>query len=1323
MPQPLPSKEQTLFRSLVKFYEGKLYKKGLKAAEQILKKHPTHGDTQAMKALILNSQGQGDEAFALCKEALRNDMKSHICWHVYGLLWRSVKNYPEAIKSYKMALRLEPGSLNILRDLALLQCQVRDYEGYIESRRKMMQERPQLRQNWTALAVAYHLSGNYAEAENILKTYEETLKQPPSKLDLEHSEATLYKNQIIYESGDVERALKHLDEVVRVSLDRCAALELKAKYLLELGQKEEAEKAYRILLGRNSEYRAYFDGLEKSLGLDRSNDADIEKLNELYQSFASKNERNDAARRIPLDFLQGEAFKTQVDQYLRRMLNKGVPSTFPNIKSLYQDEEKKAVIEELVLGYASEKQTNGETNGDNSDRFEQSVLYFLAQHYNYVQSRDLNKAMEYIDKLLEKDPKSVDYNQTKARIYKHMGDVQKASETINHARELDERDRYINTKCAKYQLRNNENETALNTMSKFTRNETVGGPLGDLHDMQCMWYLLEDGEAYLRQEKYGLALKRFTAIADIFDIWHEDQFDFHSFSLRKGQIRAYIDMVRWEDHLRDHPFFTRAATQAVELYIRLADNPKFANTDELDLEKLDPTERKKAEKKAKKEREKAEKAEAERKAAAAAKATAKGDDGETKKEDQDPNGEKLLQTKQPLEDALRFLQPMLELAPKNIEAQNVGFEVYLRRNKFLLALKCLQAAREIDPENPKLHEQSVRFRQALAKPAEPLSSQASEVIKDSFTTPPADADLKAYNDDFLKKHSQSASHLQSGYNVRYILDNSSKSQNEQDLQKTLDLSSITIEEAQSGLALLNQWGSEQKVKDDYRAKAAGRWSDATACDCKHPSCGNCDKKGDTCSFLMLAPSSRLSTTSTSPASTQQLTTSPFPTPKTPETRNPPAYSPTNLIAFSNEVALATQTPRHTEVFFDDSPLDFSTSLTTSPSQQGYFPELTIPPYLRLDDAWKDVRELLPPPLQEVLCHYEFTTSLTLAGDDPAKAAWQTYVPEMAQNHDFLTNCVLSVASLHLGRLYDRKEDKKRMETLAAARMNKALVRYRTELENVTQENAAALFASSTFTAVYLFRTSAIDIENLRASISPDTVVPPPEIVDKMLSCALRTIWGLRGPLTVLLSGWNWVVGSKMQPVTAREWWPKTSAPATPRALTEDQRLEAIEKLWMESEASSEPHCVYLSQALLYLRQSFNLISQLTLPERYPPMTAVPYSIDDTNISTLTDRGAIFVWAARIPREFIGLIEAKNAHALVILAHYAVLPGRVRNVWWLEGLGADIVTAVAMALGRENWALIEWPAGVVGVDLNCAFGLGKRRDELEGTPSEMHMDVI
>ncbi|KAL1604637.1 hypothetical protein SLS59_003832 [Nothophoma quercina] len=829
MPQPLPSKEQTLFRSVVKYYESKQYKKGIKAADQILKKHPNHGDTQAMKALIINSQGHGDEAFTLCKLALKNDMKSHICWHVYGLLWRSVKNYEEAIKAYKFALRIEPGSLNILRDLALLQCQIRDYQGYIESRRKMMQERPQLRQNWTALAVAFHLAGQLDEAENILKTYEETLKQTPPKGDIEHSEAVLYKNTIIAESGDTERALKHLDEVIKSQLDRTSAYELRAKYLLDLGRNEEAEQAYRKLLDRNSEYRAYFNGLEKALGLSRENPADVEKLAELYQSYAEKNSRNDATRRIPLDFLSGDAFKKAADSYLRWKLNKGVPSTFPNIKALYADAEKKAIIEELVLGYESEK-ANGsakeETNGDRSDRFEQSVLYFLAQHYNYVLSRDLKKANEYIDRLIELDPKSVDYHQTKARIQKHAGDVQKAAETINHARELDERDRYINTKCAKYQLRANDNEKALATMSKFTRNEAVGGPLGDLHDMQCMWYLIEDGEAYARQQKYGLALKRFTAIADIFDVWHEDQFDFHSFSLRKGQIRAYMDMIRWEDHLRNHPFFTRAAINAVKIYLKLADDPQLANPDQVDLSKLDPTERKKAEKKAKKERERKEKEEADRKAAAAAKATAKADDGETKKEDTDPNGEKLLQTKEPLEAAQRFLKPMLELSTKIVEAQNIGFEVYLRNKKYLLALKCLNAAQELDPENPKAHEQSVRLRQALNK-ASDLPAESTQVIKDTFTTPAADADLKAYNDDFISKHSESAPHLQAAYTARFALDNSTKSQNEADLVKTLDLSNITFEQAEQGLTLLSEWKSEEKVKDEYKSNAAGRWSEAT----------------------------------------------------------------------------------------------------------------------------------------------------------------------------------------------------------------------------------------------------------------------------------------------------------------------------------------------------------------------------------------------------------------------------------------------------------------------------------------------------------------
>ncbi len=534
-----------------------------------------------MKALIISHQGHSEEAFALAKSALKINMKSHVCWHVYGLLYRADKNYEESIKAYKFALRLEPDSAPIQRDLAHLQIQMRDFEGYISSRRNMLQQKPGFRQNWTALAIAHHLAGNYEDAENTLTTYEETLKSKPTRADIEHWEAVLYKNYIIAESGEVEKALEHLEAVGKKAPDVLAVMEMKADYLVRLGRKPEAEAAYAELLDRNPDDSAYYDGWISAKELKDGQGLEIKKA---YDVLAEKFPRSDLPRRRPLDVLSGDDFKSAADPYLQRMLRKGVPSTFANIKQLYTDSSKRDIVRGLVEGYASgsspHPQTNGTTtNGDNkedSSRFDSSVLYFLAQHYNYKLSRDLDKALEYADKCIALDPKSVDFHAVKARTYKHKGDLAKAADFMEQARSLDEKDRAINTKCAKYQLRSDQNDKALETAGMFTQNRT-GGALGDLVDMQCVWYLTEDGKSYLRQRRIGLALKRFHQVLNIFDIWQEDQFDFHNFSLRKGMIRAYIDMVRWEDHLREHPFFSTMAVSAIKAYILLSDNPDLVH--------------------------------------------------------------------------------------------------------------------------------------------------------------------------------------------------------------------------------------------------------------------------------------------------------------------------------------------------------------------------------------------------------------------------------------------------------------------------------------------------------------------------------------------------------------------------------------------------------------------------------------------------------------------------------------------------------------------------------------------------------------------------
>jgi tetratricopeptide (TPR) repeat protein len=90
----LPSKENTLFKQVVKFYEEKQYKRAIKAADQILRKVPDHGETLAMKGLVLSNMGpdKKEEAYELVRKGLKADLRSHVCWHVYGCVpsnvWR-----------------------------------------------------------------------------------------------------------------------------------------------------------------------------------------------------------------------------------------------------------------------------------------------------------------------------------------------------------------------------------------------------------------------------------------------------------------------------------------------------------------------------------------------------------------------------------------------------------------------------------------------------------------------------------------------------------------------------------------------------------------------------------------------------------------------------------------------------------------------------------------------------------------------------------------------------------------------------------------------------------------------------------------------------------------------------------------------------------------------------------------------------------------------------------------------------------------------------------------------------------------------------------
>lgn len=187
----LDSKQATLFKNLVKFYETKQYKKGLKQADKLLEQKPNHAESMAMKAIFLYFTGDKKEGFDLSKKALMKNLKSDIAWHIYGIINRSNRNYQEAINCYKKALEFSPENVQILRDLALLQVQIRDVEGLCETRKKLLLNKESLIINWVAYAYSLHLKGSVEECLKVIDSIINITKNNPLK-GVEKTEFSLY---------------------------------------------------------------------------------------------------------------------------------------------------------------------------------------------------------------------------------------------------------------------------------------------------------------------------------------------------------------------------------------------------------------------------------------------------------------------------------------------------------------------------------------------------------------------------------------------------------------------------------------------------------------------------------------------------------------------------------------------------------------------------------------------------------------------------------------------------------------------------------------------------------------------------------------------------------------------------------------------------------------------------------------------------------------------------------------------------------------------------------------------------------------------------
>ena len=165
----------------------------------------------------------------------------------------------------------------------------------------------------------------------------------------------------------------------------------------------------------------------------------------------------------------GDKFAELVRPYLKTRLEKGVPSLFADLKSLYRSPEKRNAIEAAVTSLLSTLQhpPTAPSPPDTDPSEYIWALYFLAQHYSFLGNH--KKAVELLDEAIAHTPTLPELYMFKARVLKRAGDPFGAAKNMDLGRTLDLQDRFLNTKAGKYRLRAGLVEEAVELFGLFTK--------------------------------------------------------------------------------------------------------------------------------------------------------------------------------------------------------------------------------------------------------------------------------------------------------------------------------------------------------------------------------------------------------------------------------------------------------------------------------------------------------------------------------------------------------------------------------------------------------------------------------------------------------------------------------------------------------------------------------------------------------------------------------------------------------------------------------------------------------------------------------------
>lgn len=306
---------------------------------------------------------------------------------------------------------------------------------------------------------------------------------------------------------------------------------------------------------------------------------------------------------------------------------------------------------------------------------------------------------------------------------------------------------------------------------------------------------------------------------------------------------------------------------------------------------------------------------------------------------------------------------------------------------------------------------------------------------------------------------------------------------------------------------------------------------------------------------------------------------------------------------------------------------------------------------------------------ELLHHWNLVTSLSMVGSQASAEVWQTHFPRISFQYPCAMHSILSLAALHVAYLNPSRKQSSFIE--AACHHTKALEGFNEAINHIGVENSEAVFTTATLLFFYAFVTLSRLYDDF------DQQSTGGARVSRVLGAEWLPL--LRGVGAVLPPVYEHLrVGPLSSTLGIGNW--ETIDPDE-HPTPQDEKLTSLHQIWKD-----DTHAETYDMSLRILRQCWAWMAQFENSSG---------NASEENGYHGTWSGP-FLWLFITPEKFFDLQRQRQPAALVVFAHFGALLQQLDGLWWAEGCGKGIVSAVDDCLGSywEPWT--RWPKEVVGL---------------------------